>query len=66
MALGHPMHPLALGNNGVQQLHSIANSCSLPCSIMQQAQIVLARGSGETNPTIANRNATADAILANL
>ncbi len=46
------MSPLALSDDAVQQLKSIANSRSLPNSIVQRTQIVLAYGSGETNMAI--------------
>jgi putative transposase len=55
MAVGRPMPPLVLTEDDVQQLHSIANSRSLPHSIVQRAQIVLACGAGETNTSIAKR-----------
>ncbi|MFM1799521.1 MAG: hypothetical protein RLZZ117_1799 [Cyanobacteriota bacterium] len=55
MAVGRPMTPLVLSDDDVQQLRSIANSRSLPHSIVQRAQIVLASGAGETNTSIANR-----------
>ncbi|MFN9623837.1 MAG: helix-turn-helix domain-containing protein, partial [Cyanobacteriota bacterium] len=55
MVAGRPMLPLVLSDDDVQQLQSIANSRSLPHSIVQRAQIVLACGAGETNTSIANR-----------
>ena len=55
MAVGRPMPPLVLSDDEVQQLQSIANSRSLPHSIVQRAQIVLACGAGETNTAIAKR-----------
>jgi len=55
MALGRPMAPLVLGDDEVQQLQGIASSRSLPHSIVQRAQIVLACGAGETNTSIARR-----------
>ena len=55
MAVGCPMLLLGLGDNEVQQLQSIANSRSLPHSIAQRAQIVLACGAGETNTAISKR-----------
>ena len=55
MALGRPMSPLVLTNDEVQQLQGIASSRSLPHSIVQRAQIVLACGAGETNTSIAKR-----------
>ena len=55
MAVGRPMPPLVLSDDEVQQLQSIANSRSLPHSIVQRAQIVLACGAGETNTSISKR-----------
>ncbi|MEA5416250.1 IS630 family transposase [Synechococcus sp. BA-132 BA5] len=55
MALGRPMPPLVLSDDEVQQLQGIASSRSLPHSIVQRAQIVLACGAGETNTSIAKR-----------
>ncbi|MEB3270891.1 MAG: helix-turn-helix domain-containing protein [Synechococcus sp.] len=49
------MPPLFLSDEEVQQLRGIANSRSLPHSIVQRAQIVLACGAGETNTAISNR-----------
>ena len=49
------MPPLVLSDDEVQQLQSIASSRSLPHSIVQRAQIVLACGGGETNTSIAKR-----------
>ena len=55
VALGRPMPPLVLSEDEVQQLQALANSQSLPHSIVQRAQIVLACGAGETNTSIAKR-----------
>ena len=55
MSVGRPMPPLVLSDDEVQQLQSIANSRSLPHSIVQRAQIVFACGAGETNTAIAKR-----------
>ena len=55
MALGRPMPPLLLSDDEVQQLQALASSRSLPHSIVQRAQIVLACGAGETNTAIAKR-----------
>ena len=55
MALGRPMPPLVLSDDEVQQLQALASSRSLPHSIVQRAQIVLACGAGETNTAIAKR-----------
>ena len=49
------MPPLVLSEDEVQQLQSIASSRSLPNSIVQRAQIVLACVAGETNTAIAKR-----------
>lgn len=49
------MPPLVLSDAKVQQLQSIASSRSLPHSIVQRAQIVLACGAGETDTSIAKR-----------
>ena len=49
------MLPLVLSEGEIQQLQSIASSSSLPHSIVQRAQIVLACGAGETHTSIANR-----------
>lgn len=49
------MPPPVLGDDEFQQLQSIVNSCSLPHSIVQLAQIVLDNGAGETNTAIAAR-----------
>lgn len=42
-------------DDDVQQLHGVACSRSLPHSLVQRAQIVLACGAGETNTSIAKR-----------
>jgi len=55
MPVGSPMPPLALSEDDVRELQSIANSRSMPHALVQRAQIVLACGSGETNTTIAKR-----------
>jgi putative transposase len=49
------MPPLVLSEDEVQQLQALASSRSLPHSIVQRAQIVLACGAGETNTAIAQR-----------
>jgi putative transposase len=49
------MPPLVLSYDEVQQLQALAHSRSLPHSIVQRAQIVLACGAGETNTAIARR-----------
>jgi len=45
---------LALSEGEAQQLRSIASFRSLPHSIVQRAQILLACGAGESNISIAN------------
>ena len=49
------MPPLVLSEGEIQQLQSIASSRSLPHSIVQRTQIVLACAAGETNTSIAKR-----------
>ena len=49
------MQPLVLTEDEVQQQQALANSRSLPHSVVQCAQNVLACGSGETNTSIAKR-----------
>ena len=49
------MPPLVLSEDDVQLLQALANSRSLPDSIVQRAQIVLTCGAGETNTAIAKR-----------
>ncbi|MEB3353624.1 MAG: helix-turn-helix domain-containing protein [Cyanobacteriota bacterium] len=53
--VGRPKPPLALDEGEIQQLQALANSRSLPHSIVQRARIVLACGAGETNTAIAKR-----------
>jgi putative transposase len=60
MAVGRPMPPLVLSDDKVQQLQRIASSRSLPHSIVQRAQIVLACGAGETNTGISKRMGLTD------
>ena len=55
MALGGAIPPLVLSDEEVQHLQGIASSRSLPHSIVQRAQILLACGAGETNTAIAKR-----------
>ena len=55
MALGRPMPPLVLSDDEVQQLQALASSRSLPHSIVQWVQIVLACGAGESNTAIGKR-----------
>jgi putative transposase len=49
------MPPLALSEDDVRELQSIANSRSLPHSLVQRARIVLACDTGETNTTTPKR-----------
>ena len=49
------MPALVLSGDEVQQLQALAHSRSLPHSIVQRAQIVLACGAGETNTSITKR-----------
>jgi hypothetical protein len=49
------MPPLKLSKEELRQLQNIANSRSMPHSIVQRAQIVLACGAGESNTPIAKR-----------
>ena len=49
------MPPLLLSEEEVQHLQALAHSRSLPHSIVQRAQIVLACGAGESNTAIAKR-----------
>lgn len=49
------MPPLDLSDAELQQLQNIASSRSLPHSIVQRDQIVLACGAAETNTSIAKR-----------
>ena len=49
------MPSLVLSDDAVQQLQSIANARSLPHSIVQLAQIVVACAAGETNTAISKR-----------
>jgi putative transposase len=55
MPVGRPMPPLALSEDDVRELQSIANSRSMPHALVQRAQIVLACDAGETNTAIAMR-----------
>jgi len=55
MPSGHRMPPLDLSNEAVSELESLANSRSLPHSIVQRAQIVLECRSGESNALIGKR-----------
>ena len=49
MPTGRPMAPLELSADETSQLQSLAGSRTLPHSIVQQAQIVLASAADDTN-----------------
>ncbi len=49
------MSPVVFSDNEFQQMQGIANSRSLPHSIVQRAQILLASATGETNTSNAKR-----------
>jgi putative transposase len=55
MPTGRPMALLELSADEASQLQSLAVSRSLPHSIVQRAQIVLAYAAGETNTSFAKR-----------
>jgi putative transposase len=55
MPVGRPMPPLRLSEEEIRQLQNIANSPSMPPSIVQRTQIVPACGAGESNTAIAKR-----------
>ena len=55
MPAGRPMAPLELSVDEVSQLQSLAGSRTLPHSIVQRAQIVLACAAGDTNTAVAKR-----------
>ena len=55
MPTGRPMAPLELSADEASQLQSLAGSRTLPHSIVQRAQIVLACAAGETNTAVAKR-----------
>lgn len=55
MPVGRPMAPLNLTDDELSQLQSLAGSRSLPHSIVQRAQIVLACAAGDTNTAVAKR-----------
>jgi putative transposase len=55
MPAGRPMPPLKLSVEELRQLKNIGNSRSMPHSIVQRAQIVLACGAGESNTANAKR-----------
>ena len=55
MSRGRPLKPLILGDEDRLELQGIANSRSMPHSIVTRAKIVLACASGEQNKTVAER-----------
>ncbi|MFN9546552.1 MAG: helix-turn-helix domain-containing protein [Cyanobacteriota bacterium] len=55
MVLGRPLSPLVLNDEESQELKGMAKSRSLPHSLVQRAQIVLACAAGESNSSIAER-----------
>jgi putative transposase len=55
MSVGRPMAPLERSADQISQLQSLAGSRTLPHSMMQRPQIVLACGAGETNTAVAKR-----------
>lgn len=55
MALGRPLPPLVLNDEDSQKLKGIAKPQSLPHSLVQRAQIVLACTAGESNNSIDER-----------
>ena len=55
MSVGRPIAPIELSADEVSQLQSLAGSRTLPHSIVQRAQIILACAAGETNTAMANR-----------
>jgi len=55
MPVGRPIAPLVLIDEEIKQLQSIAKSRSLPHSLVQRAQIILACGAGTTNKEVAER-----------
>ena len=55
MPRGRPAVPIALAEEGKNQLLGIARSRSLPYGVVQRAHIVLACAAGESNSSIAKR-----------
>ncbi len=55
MPTGRPMAPLELSGDEFSQLPSLAGSRTLPHSIVQREQIVLACAAGDTNTAVAKR-----------
>jgi len=55
MPRGRPIEPLVLNEDEKVQLHSLAQSRSLPHGLVQRAQIILACAEGEANAAIAKR-----------
>jgi hypothetical protein len=50
--------PLFLSDDKLKQLQGIANSSSIPQSMMERSQIMRACGAAETNTSIAKRMAS--------
>ena len=55
MPTGRPLVPLELSTDEASQLQSLAGSRTLPYSVVQRAQIVVACAAGETNTAVAKR-----------
>jgi putative transposase len=55
MSTGRPLALLELSDDQAAQLQSLAGSRTLPHSIVQRAQIVLACAAGDTNTAVAKR-----------
>jgi putative transposase len=55
VAHGRPIPPLDLSDDEVQQIRALASSRSLPHSIVERAQIMLASSAGETNAATTKR-----------
>jgi putative transposase len=52
MPTGRPLVPLELSADEASQLQSLAGSRTLPYSVVQRAQIVVACAAGETNTAV--------------
>lgn len=55
MLTGCPMTPLELSVTQTSQLQGLAGSMTLPHSIVQRAQFMLAYAAGDTNRAVAKR-----------
>ncbi len=55
MSVGRPIAPLVLSDEEIKQLQSISKSRSLPHSLVQRAQNILACGAGTMNKEVAER-----------